>query len=554
MFNDRGEAIPKYVPDAEQSPQVPEIEEPPVSEHSFPRRGNNSPKNHVAQPEPPQEAPVVPKIESPTPPKAIQNTPSQTGHVARADRIQEAAASKRNSNAQNFSTPTENYSADEGPVDDITNVSFEEVPKKKHKVARFIVTVIFALLLVLLAIFAFRFFQGASLGGKEVDVSELQDTKVKFVRGVDQKTALNTPKKLTLTFNGSYQKSIPVQNLVVLADGKPVEFKTDEKQVEFSKHEYKLTGEVSGLEKFENNFSVRIMSDQKNILYQSSTTKLTFPFDLAGTAWKVKYRSDVKSPGKTLSIYFLNDRTYEETIETESVKYADTNNVKKWEHGAVTGTIVQGTSDDGSIRYLTNPQSFVETQYLSSYKKGKEPITRLKYQSGQVPEDLNDYRHEIRLKNDRLYFFLPGANENLKTQVFLFEEIRPRDVEAFSKINDKPQIKQAGLTSNPAVASDIRRRILQKFIDQLNYTPTDENLPHFNTIFYDSPNGEQTTGLITYFNEGKDNNLMKFILYRNGRLNVYPLNSGFEVPKAYTLNIYKDIKSDNYKKLPDFKK
>ena len=452
-----------------------------------------------------------------------------------------------------------NQQSNNGGVDEITNVNFEEEPKnstfpKKKKVAGIIVAFCIILIVILTAVLVIQFWFHSSLAGETVKKDDFSDIKVSFLNSSKKKSALSSPKQLTIKLSGNYKNPIPVKNLEVLANGKPVVFETDEKTVTLNDQQTKLTGEVKGLKKFSNKFSLRVISDQKKILFRSSSTNVTFPFDLMGTYWQVKYKNDINSPEKTMSIYFQSNKRYEETLATAPVNYADTKKIKKWNVSQVHGTFVQGESADGSIRYLTNPQAFIENQYFSNFNGGKEPITRIKYQNGQIPDDLNDYRHEVRLKNNQLYFFLPSDNPQIQTQIFLFKEIQPQKFTSFEKADSFPEIKQPGLTEKKEIAADIRRRILQNFQSQLSYDLPDNNQAHLNTVFYDSPNGLETTGLITYYSEGKDNNLMKFILYRNGRINVYPLNSGFDVPKAYTINIYRDLKNDDYKKFPDFKK
>lgn len=497
------------------------------------------------QSEQPQQA------SQPVTPPPVQNQQLQI------DAQSDALAAEINSSNSSFygSEPDLNndYYSDK-PIDDITNISFENEPKNRSKHCKFfgiLIGILVVLIISLIGVLLAHFFLRTSIGGKTVNKDAFANTQIKFTSPETKKTALSTPKKIKIKMTGQSKYDIPVKNIEILADGKPVNFKTDETNLAGNDE---LTGEITGIKKFTNNFSLRIYSDQKKNLYQSTSTKLIFPFDIAGTYWQVKFKSHINSPEKVLSIFFQSDKTYEETLETAKVNYADSKAVKKWENGAVSGTIVQGQGEDSSTRYLTNPQSFVETQYLSNYNKGKDPVYRLKYKNGSIPEDLNDYRHEIRLKNNQLYFFMPSASPQSKMQIFLFDEIEPRKFTAFNKFDSLEAVKQPGMTARPEVSSEIRKRILYNFVSQLNYELPVDKQAQMNTVFYDSPNGQETTGLITYLVDSKENNLMKFILYRNGRLNVYPLNSGFEVPKAYTINIYKDINSNDFKEFPDFKK
>lgn len=303
-------------------------------------------------------APKVEVVQSDPKPKSSYSTPQTDTfrHSRRADQIQtEAIKKKYNSSKPSVNSSTENIDSirdfnqpdsseytntinskssqgqfDDTPVDDITNVSFEEPQKEsnKRKKAAKIVVLIFLALIIILGIFlAFNFLVRTTVGGKSIDVKDFSNLKTTIVSKENQKTSKSDPKRITIKISGYNHSSIPLKNLVILANGQAVKFQTDESTADFNDGQAELNGKVSGLKLFSNNLSLRITSDQNKKLYQSKESQVTFPFDLAGTYWEAKLKSDVNSPVKTVKFNFISDQAYEETVGVAKVPYGDTKKV-----------------------------------------------------------------------------------------------------------------------------------------------------------------------------------------------------------------------------------
>ena len=419
---------------------------------------------------------------------------------------------------------------------------------------RIILIVASLLIVLLLAFLIIHFVMKFTIGGQVIKTNQFSQVQVTFSSTDNEAKSLKQPRQLTMNLTNLPAVKIPLKNIELKSNGKKIKFNSDVNTIADTNGQFTVKGQISHLQKFENNFNIEIFSDQKKKVFQSGKTKINFPIVLSGSYWQVVYKSDVNSPERTLRLFFNSDQSYQQNLNIDQVHFADSKKQFQWWQKAAQGVLQPAISNDGSKRFLTNPQQMVETEFLSNYQKGKAPVTRFAYDKKKLPSNLSDYQLEIREKNNQLYFFLPGTSPQGKTQIFLFEQIGANDFKRFDQIVSLPKIQQRGMLSQPQIAITTRRKILTNFVEQLPYDLPLKDKSHLDTVFIDNPNGQQTTGLITYFTNGKVVNLMKFILYRNGRLSVYPLSSSFDVPKAYTLNLYHAIKNNNYESFPDFKK
>ncbi len=419
---------------------------------------------------------------------------------------------------------------------------------------RIILIVASLLIVLLLAFLIIHFVMKFTIGGQVIKTNQFSQVQVTFSSTDNEAKSLKQPRQLTMNLTNLPAVKIPLKNIELKSNGKKIKFNSDVNTIADTNGQFTVKGQISHLQKFENNFNIEIFSDQKKKVFQSGKTKINFPIVLSGSYWQVVYKSDVNSPERTLRLFFNSDQSYQQNLNIDQVHFADSKKQFQWWQKAAQGVLQPAISNDGSKRFLTNPQQMVETEFLSNYQKGKAPVTRFAYDKKNLPSNLSDYQLEIREKNNQLYFFLPGTSPQGKTQIFLFEQIGANDFKRFDQIVSLPKIQQRGMLSQPQIAVTTRRKILTNFVEQLPYDLPLKDKSHLDTVFIDNPNGQQTTGLITYFTNGKVVNLMKFILYRNGRLSVYPLSSSFDVPKAYTLNLYHAIKNNNYESFPDFKK
>lgn len=419
---------------------------------------------------------------------------------------------------------------------------------------RIILIVASLLIVLLLAFLIIHFVMKFTIGGQVIKTNQFSQVQVTFSSTDNEAKSLKQPRQLTMNLTNLPAVKIPLKNIELKSNGKKIKFNSDVNTIADTNGQFTVKGQISHLQKFENNFNIEIFSDQKKKVFQSGKTKINFPIVLSGSYWQVVYKSDVNSPERTLRLFFNSDQSYQQNLNIDQVHFADSKKQFQWWQKAAQGVLQPAISNDGSKRFLTNPQQMVETEFLSNYQKGKAPVTRFAYDEKKLPSNLSDYQLEIREKNNQLYFFLPGTSPQGKTQIFLFEQIDANDFKRFDQIVSLPKIQQRGMLSQPQIAITTRRKILTNFVEQLPYDLPLKDKSHLDTVFIDNPNGQQTTGLITYFTNGKVVNLMKFILYRNGRLSVYPLSSSFDVPKAYTLNLYHAIKNNNYESFPDFKK
>lgn len=419
---------------------------------------------------------------------------------------------------------------------------------------RIILIVASLLIVLLLAFLIIHFVMKFTIGGQVIKTNQFSQVQVTFSSTDNEAKSLKQPRQLTMNLTNLPAVKIPLKNIELKSNGKKIKFNSDVNTIADTNGQFTVKGQISHLQKFENNFNIEIFSDQKKKVFQSGKTKINFPIVLSGSYWQVVYKSDVNSPERTLRLFFNSDQSYQQNLNIDQVHFADSKKQFQWWQKAAQGVLQPAISNDGSKRFLTNPQQMVETEFLSNYQKGKAPVTRFAYDNKKLPSNLSDYQLEIREKNNQLYFFLPGTSPQGKTQIFLFEQIDANDFKRFDQIVSLPKIQQRGMLSQPQIAITTRRKILTNFVEQLPYDLPLKDKSHLDTVFIDNPNGQQTTGLITYFTNGKVVNLMKFILYRNGRLSVYPLSSSFDVPKAYTLNLYHAIKNNNYESFPDFKK
>ena len=419
---------------------------------------------------------------------------------------------------------------------------------------RIILIVASLLIVLLLAFLIIHFVMKLTIGGQVIKTNQFGQVQVTFSSTDNEAKSLKKPRQLTMNLTNLPAVKIPLKNIELKSNGKKIKFNSNVNTIANNNGQFTIKGKISHLQKFENNFNIEIFSDQKKKIFQSGKTKINFPIVLSGSYWQVVYKSDVNSPERTLKLFFNSDQSYQQNLNIDQTHFADSKKQFQWWQKAAQGVLQPAISNDGSKRFLTNPQQMVETEFLSNYQKGKAPVTRFAYDKKNLPSNLSDYQLEIREKDNQLYFFLPGTSPQGKTQIFLFEQIKANDFKKFDQIASLPKIKQKGMLSQPQIAIITRRKILTNFVEQLPYDLPLKDKSHLDTVFIDNPNGQQTTGLITYFTNGKVVNLMKFILYRNGRLSVYPLSSSFDVPKAYTLNLYHAIKNNNYESFPDFKK
>lgn len=492
---------------------------------------------------------VTGDLTTPVFPKGPSNSPTSSGLTNKEG---SPRRSHRNSTGPGSPSPSNSVAVTFG-----ANSQSSPQPKKRFRGQRFFrgVLVLGAVLLLgVLAFFSFHWFTRQSIAGQTIESKQFEAVQATFSTTERQPKKLAQAKELTIKLTDLPVTKIPVKNVQLLANGEKVNFTSNQTVIKTNSGQMVITGKVSDLKQFANNFALVIMSDQKKLLYQSKPKPINYPILLSGTYWQVVYKSDVNSPERILKLFFKSPQSYEQNLTIKQQDFADTKKIQRWWQKASQGQLQTLTSDDGSDRFATKPQQMIETEFLSNYQHGKQPITRLSYDRQHFPDNLNDYQWEIRQKNNQLYFFLPGATPQVKTQIFLFKQIKASNFSSYQHTAALPQVKQPGLLAQPQTAIVTRRRILTNFVDQLPYEMPLKDQAHLDTVFVDNPNGQQTTGLITYYAQGKVVNLMKFVLYRNGRLNAYPLSSNFDVPKAYTLNLYQALKNNKYEQFPDFKK